>query len=264
MNRESRWPIVGLTAGAAALVAAFLLAPAALLRGSHPRYAEHSNLIADVDTSLDAFWRSGSRDVTGSLAGLVDYWFQWHAIKIVISALLVTVLGVLAGLLWRRWLASGAAGYVVAAMSATILGLLSIFVLIANVQSTAVPLVALLPMVSSANPDPALAQTLTDISQAAKSGADSPPLLTLMDNVTRYHWVMIAMATPLCVVFGAASIVALRRCRIANTVARPHRLMYRLLGGIAVVMTLALLFLLVAAVVAVVDPSTALLDVLGV
>lgn len=252
-----------LLVGGVALVAAFVLAPAAILRGSHPRYADHTLLIADVNSGVDAYWRSGARELTADLAALADYWFQWHAIKIVISALLVVVLGALAVTLWRRSMTASPVGYTVAASSVTALALFSIFALIANVQSTVAPLVALLPMVSSDQPDPALAQTLTEIGRAvaSPSSAQPHPLLTLTEHVARYNWVMIALAAPLTLAFGAAGVIAVRRSRASTN---QRRRMFVILAVFAVVMTAVLLFLSIAAVIAVSDPATALLDILGI
>ncbi|MFC9872968.1 hypothetical protein [Nocardia salmonicida] len=275
LSAPTRSSIALLAISGAGLVAAFVLGPAALLRERYPRFDNESALSAALGESMTVFWQNGSGSLPSGLAELSDYWFRWHAIKIVISALLIVVLGLLAASLWklfqnrrigRRY---GSIGCAVAAMSATALALFSVVLLVLNIQATAVPLVALLPLLPGAHADAALTQTLLQITRAVdepgNSQADSPALLTLLEQITRYYWTMIIEATALSAAFGASTVVAYRRYVAARDADHPRRrFMYAFLGTAAMVMTFALVLLLGAAVGAVADPATALQDSLGI
>jgi hypothetical protein len=133
---SSRFGIGLLSVTGAALVAAFVLAPAALL-------GRKVDLSGAVRRALVEFRQSGGPQLPTQLKNLVDYWFQWHAIKVVITLFMLTTFGLLAAALWQKY-RRGAAGYAVAAVGASVLTGLASAVLILNVQATVVPLVALL------------------------------------------------------------------------------------------------------------------------
>src|SRR5689334_19593595 len=83
---HSRSAIGLLLAAGVALVAAFEPAPRTLLRP--PFGANDSAKLGDaLGRTLVEYWRSGTPAFPASLTRLVDYWFQWHAIKVVISSL---------------------------------------------------------------------------------------------------------------------------------------------------------------------------------
>ncbi len=138
-----------LLAAVVVLVAAFMLAPAALLRPDFGAYDSETYLQDDLGHAFVEFWRSGTPALNGHFTTLVDYWFQWHAIKVAISAALVVVLALLSTALWRTYLYART-WYAAAATATTVLTVLAVGVLIVNVQATAVPLVALLPLLPEA------------------------------------------------------------------------------------------------------------------
>ncbi|MEU4707455.1 hypothetical protein AB0G00_13595 [Nocardia salmonicida] len=275
LSAPTRSSIALLTISGAGLVAAFVLGPAALLRERYPRFDNESALSAALGESLTVFWHNGSRSLPSGLAELSDYWFRWHAIKIVISALLIVVLGLLAASLWnlflgtrigKRWVSIGCA---LAAMNATVLALFSVVLLVLNIQATAVPMVALLPLLPEEQADGALAQTLLQISRAVDEPgnpqADSPAVLTLLEQISRYHWTMIIEATALSAAFGAVSVIGYRRYVAARDADRPRRrFMYAFLGAAALATTFVMVLLVGAAVGAVVDPAAALRNSLGI
>ncbi|WP_405145896.1 hypothetical protein OG308_20255 [Nocardia salmonicida] len=224
---------------------------------------------------MTVFWHNGSRSFPSGLAELSDYWFRWHAIKIVISALLIVVLGLLAASLWKLFQGAGigktwvSIGCAVAAMSATVLALFSVVLLVLNIQATAVPLVALLPLLPGEDADGALAQTLLQITRAVDEPgspqADSPAVITLLGEIRRYYWTMIIEATVLSAAFGASSVVTWRRYVAARDADRPRRrFTYAFLGTAAMVTTFAMALLLSVAVEAVADPAAALRNSLGI
>lgn len=72
VNR-SRWSIVALSCAGAALVAAFVLCPAALLRGRHPQFQDQSVMSELLGRGLVDYWGSGVRTYPPGLAAMVDY-----------------------------------------------------------------------------------------------------------------------------------------------------------------------------------------------
>src|SRR3954452_5282261 len=158
----SRSVIGLLLAAGAALVAAFVLAPAALLGGSFGDFKEKAALREAVGRGLVEYWRGDGPAFPALLARLVDYWFRWHAIKVVISTLMLVVFVLLATALWRRYLHS-AARKAVGAVGATSAAVLAMGLLILNIQATAVPLVALLPLRAGGASGGELAQILGEM-----------------------------------------------------------------------------------------------------
>jgi hypothetical protein len=257
---RDRWSIVLLACAGAALVAAFVLGPAALLRGSYPQFQDQSAMGELLGRGLVEYWGSGVRTFPPRLAEMVDYWFAWHAIKIVISVLLTAVLGLLAAALWRRSLTAGM-GCVIAASTATVLSLFSVFVAVINIQSTVAPVVALLPMLSDDNVDGKAAQSL--IENGVQSEDTRPPLLELLTQVEHYNWAVIVATGVVIAVVGTGTVMAFRRYAKADSKDRRHRRMFVTLGSLGAVMAIGMALLFVAAVAAVVDPGEALLGSVG-
>ncbi len=238
-------------------MAAFVLGPAALLRGRYPQFQDQSVMSDLLGRGLIEYWDSGVRAFPPGLAAMVDYWFEWHAIKIVITVLLTAVAGLLAATLWKRSLTAGI-GHVIAATTATVLSLFSAFVAVINIQSTVAPAVALLPMLSADNADGKTAQSL--IENGVQSGDTRPPLLELLTQVEHYNWAVVVATAVLIAVVAAGTVVAFRRYRSADgTQSR----MFVTLGSLGAVMTIVMALLLTAAVVAVADPREALLGAIG-
>ncbi|MDV6260080.1 hypothetical protein [Rhodococcoides yunnanense] len=254
---RSGWSIVALSCAGVALVAAFVLGPAALLRGSYPQFQDQTVMSELLGRGLVEYWGSGVRTYPPGLAEMVDYWFEWHAIKIVISVLLTAVLGLLAATLWRRSLSAGVR-YLIAATTTTVLSLFSVFLAVLNIQSTVAPVVALLPMLSADNADGQTAQSL--IENGVRSGDSRPPLLELLTQVEHYNWAVIVATAVVIAVVATGTVIAFRRYRSADGA---HRRMFVALGSLGAVMTIVMALLFIAAVVAVVDPGEALLGAVG-
>src|SRR4051812_45916383 len=92
---HSRSVIGLLLAAGAALVAAFVFGPAALLKPKFGAYDSDAKLRDALGRAVVEYWRSGTPAFPAHLTTLVDYWFQWHAIKVAISALSVMVFALL-------------------------------------------------------------------------------------------------------------------------------------------------------------------------
>ncbi|WP_433222204.1 hypothetical protein ACQP00_22835 [Dactylosporangium sp. CS-047395] len=254
-----------LLAAGAALVAAFELAPRTLLRPPFGSYSE-AKLRDAVGRALVEYWRSGSRALPTSLTALVDYWFQWHAIKVVISALLVIVLSLLSTALWQRYLRSRT-WYAAVATAATASTVFAIWVLAVNIQVMALPLIPLLPLLPGGTADGELAQALSEmregLTNAAGPHAGSPALAVLLGEVERYYWVTAAMFATLTVASGLASIYFWKRRIAGDPSATRARFMHGTLGVITALTACLLLLMAVASGLSALEPATSLLGVIG-
>jgi hypothetical protein len=259
--------VIGLLlAAGAALVAAFMLAPAALLRPTFGTYNSGAKLQDALGSAFIEYWRSGTPAFPARLTTLVDYWFQWHAIKVAISALLVTVFALLTTALWRRYLRARP-GYAAVATAATVLTVLAMGVLMLNIQATAVPLVALLPLLSGRTADGTLAQVLSEmregLTEPASPHAGSPALTVLLGEVERYHWVMVAVSATMMVATVLASAYFWKRRITGDPGATGVRFMHSTLGVIAALTACLLLLVTGASALSTLEPATTLLDVIG-
>lgn len=254
-----------LLAAGAVLVAAFVLAPAALLRPTFGDYDGVAKLPDALGRALVEYWGIGTPAFPAHLTTLVDYWFQWHAIKVAISASLVIVFALLATALWRRYLRSRPR-YAAVATAATVSVVLAMGVLMANIQATTVPLVALLPLLSGRAADGELAQVFSKmrdgLTGSAGSHTDLPALTVLLGEVERYHWVMVAVSAVLMVATGLASAHFWKRRTTGDRSATRVRFMHGTLGVITAVTACLLLLMAAASALTALDPATWLLGVI--
>ncbi|MEU8241062.1 hypothetical protein AB0C07_22690 [Actinoplanes missouriensis] len=248
-----------LVAAGSALVAAFVLAPAALLRGAYGDFDDGAALQGAVGRGLAEYWRGGEPQFPALLGRLVDYWFRWHAIKVVITSMMIVVFALLAVALWRRYLRD-AAGYAVGAIGATVFTVLATGLLIANIQATAVPVVALLPLLAGSASGSDIGRTSREIREALTEPAGPPALTVLLGEVERYHWVMVVVASVVLVAIGLAG-AALRKRRVPGD-ARV-RFMHRTLTVIMALTASLLLLVVTVSVLSATDPSDALLAAMG-
>jgi hypothetical protein len=238
---SSRFGIGLLSAVAAALVAAFVLAPAGLL-------GREADLSGAVRRALVEFRQSGGPQLPTRLKDLVDYWFEWHAIKVVITSFMLVTFGLLAAALWRRY-RHGAAGNAVAAVGASVLTGLAATLLILNIQATAVPLVALLPLASG------------DTSERLLGPDGSPALTVLVGEVERYYWVMVGVAGPASAAAVLISALLWRR-RVTDDA---RVLVARRATSVVAGLTASVLLLVVAfSAISAIEPAAALRGLLGV
>jgi hypothetical protein len=262
---HSRSAIGLLLVASAALMAAFELAPRALLRPSFGAYSD-AKLQDALGRALVLYWRGGTPAFPASLTGLVDYWFQWHAIKVAISFMLVIVFALLATVLWRRYLRSHA-WYAAVAIAATVSTVLAVGVLMLNIQATAVPLVALLPLLYSRTADGNLAQVLNQmrdgLTESASPHAGSLALTVLLGEVERYFWAMVAISAVLMVATVLASVRFWKRRMAGDPSATRVRFMHCSLGVISAVTACLLLLVTAACAFSALDPAASLLGIIG-
>jgi hypothetical protein len=237
---SSRFVIGSLSAAGAALVAAFVLAPAALL-------GREVDLSGGVRRALVEFRESGRPRLPTRLKHLVDYWFEWHAIKVVITSFMLVTFGLLTAALWRRY-RHGAAGYAVAAVGASVLTSVAAALLILNIQATVVPLVALLPLASG------------DASEKLLGPAGSPALTVLVGEVERYYWVMVGVAGTALAVAALISALSWKR-RVTDD---GRVFVARRATSVVAGLTASLLLLVVAfSTYSAIEPADALRGLLG-
>lgn len=258
--------IAGLTVGVAVLMASFNTVPFAVLSHRFGAYQPLGALEDAVARGLAELWRSGRPQLPALLVELAAYCSAWHAIKTAICVLLVVALVLLAAGLWQRYLFTvtpRAAGHRLAATVATVLAPLAIVVLIANIQATVVPLVALLQVLPEPGSMPA-ARTSADIVAAltdpAHLDANAPVISLLVAQVERYHWVLAASCAPLVIGLSLLSVIWWRRARAGSGRVRS---MATTLGIVTILSALTLLGVTVIAVSAALDPFGAVIDVLG-
>lgn len=257
-GRLSSRPGIGvLLAAGAALVAAFVFVPAALLTGPDGAFRDEPALRDAVGRGLAEYWRDGGPRFPALLATLVDHWFRWHAIKVVISASMVAVFALLAVALWRRYL-HGPAGHAAGAIGATVFTVVATGLLVLNVQATAVPLVALLPLLPAEAPG--LHEMRAGSTGAAGPYAASPASAVLLGEVGRYHWIMAAMAATLMTVAGVAAVSLWGRRAAGGGRAS---FMRRALSVVAALTAGLFLLVTVASVFSAVHPAGTLRAVLG-
>ncbi|MFI5959016.1 hypothetical protein [Cryptosporangium sp. NPDC051539] len=262
---HSRSAIGFLLVAGAALVAAFEVAPRVLLRPSFGAYSD-AKLHDALGRAVVEYWQSGSRTLPAHLTSLVGYWFQWHAVKVVNSALLAIVLALLTTALWQKYL-HGRRWYAAVATAATVSTVFVIWVLSVNIQVTALPLIPLLGVLPGRTADGKLAQVVSEmregLTNAASPHAGSPALTMLLGEVERYYWVMAAIYATLMVAAGLASAHFWKRRITSDTRATRVRFMHSTLGVITALTAGLALFMTVASVFNALEPATSLVGIIG-
>lgn len=262
---HSRSAIGLLLAAGAAVVAVFELAPRVLLRPTFGAYSD-AKLHDALGRALVEYWRRGTPAFPAGLTTLVDYWFQWHAIKVAISSLSVIVFALLATALWQRYLRTQA-WYAALATAATVSTVAATGVLVLNIQATAVPLVALLGLLPGRTADGELAQVLSQmregLTRSTSPHPGSPALTVLLGEVERYLWVMVMLSVTLMVATVLASVLFWKR-RIAADLSDPRvRFMHSTLGVITALTACLLLLVTAAYAFSAVEPAAWLLGTIG-
>jgi hypothetical protein len=266
--------LAALVALAAALVAAFFLAPARLAtNGDSHDLADHRHLVATFHSAFVGYWRSGERDLTPDLARVVDYWLRYHVAKGAIAAVLLAVLLALTVLLWKTYLRTEGLGpvrRVALAASGAFTALLSLFSLtavMANIQGWKASFSSLIPMLQEGGSDQALATSLEQARQglagSARTGAQTPPALDVMtDDFARYHVVMAVVAAIVAAGLLGTAVLLWRRFATTATTQRRTRRVLGSFGAVSVVLTLGMLVLMAASISVANDAAPALLAAL--
>ncbi|MER5887882.1 tat (twin-arginine translocation) pathway signal sequence [Streptomyces sp. NPDC001941] len=230
-ERRFLLPLAGLTG---LLLAAFFFVPDVLVRTP----VDSDSVGGAFRRAFVRYWESGSADFARDLDGIVDFWFRYHLVKAVVSALLLGSAVALGTVMRRRGRAVPRSRPLRAA-SWTAVGLVGAFALVAlmaNVQGAAAPFASLLPMLTGGHQDPALASTLADVRSrfdgAPGSGAGTPPALAVMtEDFALYHVVLAGLAAVVTLVLGALTVVLLRRLRRRAPGTSPRALAFAAAGS---------------------------------
>jgi hypothetical protein len=246
--------LAGLAAVATALVAAVVIAPPTLAAGSSDgALADQRHLVESLREAFVGYWRSGDSSLSPDLKRIVDYWFRFHVIKAMITAVLLVVLVVLGVLLWKAFLKAGGLGLgrrvalASAGVLVTMLTLLSLAVVLANLQGAAAPFSSLLPMVRDGATGGEVTRTLDQIRQGLAAGDRSTPALHLMiGDFARYHVTFAVIAVIAVIAFISLSVLWWREFAKARSSDRRARRLYGSFGVLSGLLSLLAILSVVA------------------
>lgn len=251
-----------------ALAVAFVYAPDAILGLSHPELIGDSALAAAIGSALVSLWGSTSAIYPPDVSAMIDYWFQYHAIKVGICLLALIVATLLTAHLWSRFLMTtrraAAAGRAVGAACCGVAAAAVLVVLGLNIQASIVPLPALLQY--PLEPSHALIEVAVGISNAAQdptsAAAAAPAFTILMAEVERYEWTMVVLCSVLALL-PLSGIVVLCRQFLRDRRGRSSvRAMWCTLGVTALLVLMLAMLQALHSVNAALDPTATLLGLL--
>jgi hypothetical protein len=247
-----------LSAIAAALVVAFVLAPAPLAGLAGVDYAGERQVSAAAGQGFVEYWRSGDRDLSPGMQQVVGYWFRYHVAKAVIAALLLAVLIPLGVRVWTAFVRASRRRALLAAggVLVTVLGLFAVVVVMANVRGSVAPFSSLMSMLPGSPATGGLGETLDQVRQGLGAGDDGRPALAVMvSDFARYHVVLAvtgALVTILALVLGVLAWTRRAAGRSARRVVRSY-------GVVAVAFSLIMALVVAANISTAADPAPALL-----
>lgn len=250
-----------LSALSAALMVAFVAVPPRwAARVSGVEIADSPTLRSTFQQAFIAYWTSGDRDFPPRLARVVDYWAGFHLAKAVLAALLLVALTALGVQLWTAFVradALGPAGRAATAAAGVLvvpLAVLSLLVVMANIQGAAAPFASLLPFLVEGGPGGELGAVLGRVEQSlavVPPTTQSPPALaTMIGDFSRYHAVMVVIAAMVAIVLVVLTMSCWRSLRTTPPADRRRRHVVGSFGLVFAMLSLA------AGVVAVANHST--------
>lgn len=258
-----------LVALAVALGAGFVLAPSRLAaNGSEGGFSEQRGLVDALRPAFVAYWRSGDRRFPPDLERVVDYWFRFHVVKGVLAGALLIVLVALGVLLWRAFLRSGGPRGRLALASAaavtSVLALVSLAAVMANIQGAVAPFSSVTSMLPLGTPGGQLAGAVGEIRQGLAhypdtSGRNAAALQVMVDDFGRYHAVLAVMASVVAVVLAGLSVTAWRRFAATDRADGRTRRTMGWFGVLSALVALAFIVVAVANTGTAADPAPALL-----
>jgi hypothetical protein len=252
-----------LVAVAVVLVAAFFLAPSALAAsGSDGGLADRHTFVDAVRKAFVGYWSSGDPDLSPAMERVVDYWFRYHVVKAVITAMLLVVLIAIGLRLWKSFRRSGGVSIAVAGLLVTAPAILALITVMANVQGAAAPFTSLMPMLVGGSTHGRLADSLDQVRQrlhdSASAGGQTPPTLdAMLSDFSRYHAAMAVIAASVAVVLIGTSVILWRR--FATTASSDRRMRYACcsFGVVTALLSLAVIVVAVANTGTAADPAPA-------
>jgi hypothetical protein len=254
--------LAALAACAAALVAAFVVGPPALVGGV---VVDERGLGDAFRAAFVGYWRSGDRGLPPDLGRIVADWFQYHLVKAGVAAILLVVSVALGVLVWRAFVRAGGVLRALSGVLVTALALVSLAAVMANVQGLVTPFGSLFPMLTDGAPDAELTAVLEQARQglAGSAGAGLPPALQVMiGEFSLYHVAMAVTAPIVAVLLLGASAALWRRFAAAGSADRRARRVLGSYGVLTVALALAAIVLAVANAGVAADSAPALLALL--
>ncbi|MFC0003839.1 hypothetical protein [Micromonospora siamensis] len=266
----SRRAPAALAVVAAALTAAFVLAPPGLAAGdSGGELGDSGHLVGALRAAFVDYWRSGDRAFPPNLQRVVDYWFRYHLVKAMIAAALLVVLVTLGVLVWKAFLRAGdrpmraRAALASAGVLVTVFATTATAAVMANVQGALAPFASLLPMLTDGPADGELADTLAQVRRQLADPSSSevrnrPAVEAMISHFAHYHSVMAVVAATVAVVLAGVGVVLWSRRAAVDPSARRTR---RVLGSYGVasgLLCLAVIAVVVANATTAADPVPAL------
>ncbi|WP_329556693.1 hypothetical protein [Streptomyces sp. NBC_00696] len=258
-----------LVALAVALGAGFVLAPSRLAaNGSEGGFSEQRGLVDALRPAFVAYWQSGDRRFPPDLERVVDYWFRFHVVKGVLAGALLIVLVALGVLLWKAFLRSGGPRGRLALASAagvtSVLALVSLAAVMANIQGAVAPFSSVTSMLPLGTPGGQLAGAVGEIRQGLAhypdtSGRNAAALQVMVDDFGRYHAVLAVMASVVAVVLAGLSVTAWRRFAATDRADGRTRRTMGWFGVLSALVALAFIVVAVANTGTAADPAPALL-----
>jgi hypothetical protein len=256
---------------AVALGAAFVVAPG-VLAGRTPGggYADEQALIRGMRTSFVEYWNSGDRHYPAGLQRIVGYWIDYHVVKVVTAATLLTVLIFLTSRLLRSLLAPGrlaagrAAVLAASAVLAATAAVAAAVLVMANMQDVAAPFGSLISLLPVGSADTRFAHTVGQVRERLAAyphlGRGTPPALQVMvGDYALYHAVLVALLAILAVVLITMSVASWRRRGRTAPSERRIRRTLAVAGLLLAVLVLAVIVVALANLSTVLHPAPGLL-----
>ncbi|MEO5610028.1 MAG: hypothetical protein ABIQ61_02785 [Ornithinibacter sp.] len=256
-----------LTAATALLGTLVVLVPFPLASAmSGGRYGDLDALRAGVTNGFVQLWTTGDGQLD-ELSATADFWAHFHIVKAALSTVLLVVLCTLLARAWRASTDAGSRGrrwgLAALGLSASGLAVVSLLVVVANLQGAVAPLSSVLGVLSFAEPSGPLEPVLEQARQVVRSGASTPAAEVLRADFVRYHTVMAVLGTAVTLALIGGAVALWRRHR---ETARTQQSWRRLLAaGSTGMLLLAVAFALVTAanISTATHPSVALLGFLA-
>lgn len=209
-----------LSAATALLVTLVTVVPFPLASAlSGGRYEDLAALRAGVTNGFVQLWATG--DGRGELSATADFWARFHVVKATLSTVLLVVLCILLARAWRASTDAGSRGrrwgLALLGLGASGLAVVSLLVVVANLQGAVAPLSSVLGVLSFADPGGPLEPVVEQARQVVGSGASTPAAEVLRADFVRYHAVMAVLGTAVTLaLIGGAVVLWRRRTRTAQ------------------------------------------------
>lgn len=214
--------LAALTAATALLVTLVALVPFPLASAlSGGRYRDLAALRAGVTNGFVQLWATGDGRL-GELSATADFWARFHVVKATLSTVLLVVLSILLATVWRASTDAGSRarrwGLALLGVGASGLAVVSLLLVVANLQGAVAPLSSVLGLLSFADPGGPLEPAVQQARQVLGSGASTPAAQVLRGDFARYHAVMAVLGTAVTVaLIGGALVLWRRRTHTART-----------------------------------------------